>query len=281
MFADYENFYEEGAGKSMRTTWFITGDTHGSLDRFYPSNFCPENQENSKIIILGDSGFNYHLNGRDDKLKKEASRFKFTFYCVRGNHEARPQSLPTMETFYDEDVQGEVYWEPQYPNIRYFQDGGLYHFCDKNVLTIGGAYSVDKHYRLLRGWQWFADEQLNSLEKESINDKVFDFLKNNSVDLVLTHTAPIKFEPTELFLNFIDQEEVDKNTEEWLQRIYDTLPQPFCWLFGHYHGDMILSENVFMLYEKIVDLALVEPLRPSVAIPDGFRVSRNFDYKGE
>ena len=46
-------------------------------------------------------------------------------------------------------VQGEVYAEEPYPNILYAQDGGTYTISGKSFLTIGGAYSVDKPYRLL------------------------------------------------------------------------------------------------------------------------------------
>ena len=65
--------------------------------------------------------------------------------------------------------------------------------------------------------------------------------------------------------------------EDWLQTIYNILPRSCCWLFGHYHGDMILSDNVFMLYEKILNLDLIEPLNnPNVELPEGFRIANNY-----
>lgn len=261
----------------MITNWLITGDTHSSLERFEASNLTVRNPENTGIIVLGDFGANYYLNKRDAYFKERVSQLPYTFYLVRGNHEARPQDIPLMETLYDSSVKGEVYWEPRYSNIRYFKDGGFYTINNKTVLTIGGAYSVDKYYRLANKWQWFPNEQLNENERFQIYEHLLTYLKNSSVDFVLTHTAPIKFEPVELFLSCINQEEVDKSMENWLQTIHDVLPDSCCWLFGHYHGDMVMDKNVFMLYNKIVDLSLVEPLNnPDIEMPEGFRLSRQY-----
>ena len=41
--------------------------------------------------------------------------------------------------------------EESYPNILFAKDGEVYSFGDKKGIAIGGAYSVDKHYRLLTG----------------------------------------------------------------------------------------------------------------------------------
>ena len=39
------------------------------------------------------------------------------------------------------------------------------------------------------------------------------------VDVVLSHTTPLKYEPVEVFLPQIDQSQVDKSTEIWLDSI--------------------------------------------------------------
>lgn len=267
----------------MIKTWLCTGDTHGTFKRFYPSVFTVEDPKSTAIIILGDAGVNYYLNRRDVELKSAARRFAFRFYLVRGNHEARPQDIEGMELIYDEDVRGNVYYEPDYPNIRYFLDGGFYNIGGKNTLVIGGAYSVDKMYRLTRGWSWFANEQLDADERAHITDCVKDYLADgNHLDLVLTHTAPIKFEPTEMFLDFIDQDYVDKSMETWLQTIYDLIPKDCFFLFGHYHGDLIMGDNIAMLYDRVIDLSYIDTFdSPSVEPPEGFRFARPYQYERE
>ena len=271
---------------TMRKTienWYITGDLHGSLDRFAPGRFSARNPENTGIICLGDCGFNYYLNEQDVKTKLIASHLGYTFYCVRGNHEARPEDIAGMELSYDENVGGNIYYEPLYPNIRYLLDGGFYKINDKNILVIGGAYSVDKLHRLARGWRWFSNEQLNAEERSHISDCVADYINDGGhIDLVLTHTAPISCEPTELFLSFIDQSTVEKDMEYWLEDIKFLLSKPYMWLFGHYHADVVMNDNTVLLFNKIVDFNTIEDFsNPYVELPDGFKVSHNYAYARE
>jgi 3-oxoacid CoA-transferase subunit A len=95
------------------------------------------------LIILGDAGFNFYLNKTDWKLKRNTNNTGYTIYCVRGNHEERPENLK-IPLVYDEEVNGLVYCEKEFPNIKYFVDGSSYDIKGYSVLTIGGAYSVDK-----------------------------------------------------------------------------------------------------------------------------------------
>ena len=92
-------------------TFLVRGDTHGVFT--WMDNGCLDGYipEETAIIILGDSSFNFWLNKKDERLKREVSAKGFTFYCVRGNHEARPQDIEDMDSIYDENVQGIVYVE--------------------------------------------------------------------------------------------------------------------------------------------------------------------------
>ena len=76
--------------------WYITGDTHGDFSRF---SYYDKLKENIAVIICGDASVNYYLNKKDRKLKEALRDIlpKVTFYLVRGNHEARPESLITMK----------------------------------------------------------------------------------------------------------------------------------------------------------------------------------------
>ena len=89
------------------------------------------------------------------------------------------------------DINDNFSWK----NIIY--SGEVYDFDGKSVLVIGGAYSVDKEYRIIRNLGWWKDEQPSKETKE----KVLDMLdKGLDVDIVLTHTCPYKYLPYEVFL---------------------------------------------------------------------------------
>ena len=165
----------------------------------------------------------------------------------------RPEDVDGMNVYEDELVGGPVWREPNYPNIRYFVDGCIYNINDKSFLTIGGAYSVDKYYRIMMGRKWFAREQLTPEEMEEIN-----FLSaGQHFDYVLSHTCPYSWQPTDLFLKGLDQNTVDDTMERWLDKFKDTITFDY-YLFGHYHADRIISEEPFVriYYQDIEELSL-------------------------
>ena len=76
-------------------------------------------------------------------------------------------------------------------------------------------------------------------------------------EYIFTHTAPISFEPTWLFLPWINQSEVDKSMEIFLQDIYEEIKDKKSfkkWFFGHYHADCKISEKVSILYNDFIEL---------------------------
>jgi 3-oxoacid CoA-transferase subunit A len=219
----------------MINRWLITGDCHRDFSRFKYYTDEIKNDPNTAVIILGDAGINWTLDKNDDELKTSLCKnYKFYIYCVRGNHEARPQDVPGMKLIYDENVKGEVYYQEEWSTIRYFKDWGLYLINNFEVAVIGGAYSVDKWYRLACGARWFENEQLD--DEEMINCTAE--LINSEVDFVLTHTCPIPWMPVDLFLSGIDQSRVDKSMELFLEEIAQCIGWKI-WLFGHYHADRI------------------------------------------
>ena len=211
---------------------YITGDTHGNFSRI--ERFCEANHTTTDdlLIILGDAGINYYLNERDASLKHCLSELPITLPSIPGNHEDRPDNIPTYSEI---DCCGDkAYAEQEYPNLIFAKDGSIYNLNGARCLVLGGAYSVDKYYRLQRGWQWFTSEQIADTRKSEI-EAILD--QNNwNVNYVLSHTCPYNERPVHMFLHTIDQSTVDNSMEVWLQKIADKL-QFTRWYFGHYHDD--------------------------------------------
>lgn len=238
----------------MINKFYITGDTHGTpiLGRLREASQTFKNLnhsfDNTALIILGDAGLNYFLDERDKHLKQEVEERGIYIYCVRGNHEARPQDILTMKLQYDESVGNGIYMEDKYPHIRYFVDGGYYMINGYSVLVIGGAYSVDKYYRLELGRNWFENEQLNEEERAMIERYLAEFPRK--FDFVFTHTCPLSWQPIDLFLRGLDQSTVDNCMERWLEKIKEQIDFSF-WCFGHYHQNRIERPGVEMFYNDI------------------------------
>jgi len=226
--------------------YYITGDIHGSVERI--ERFCNMihgEEKESVLIILGDCGFNYYLNERDAELKQKAQNLGITLFCIKGNHELHPDMIKSYKA--KEWNGAPVFYEEEYPNILFAKDGEIYNICGRKVFVLGGAYSVDKPYRLAKHWMWFDSEQ-PSMETKIHALNTLD--KNGwKADIVLTHTAPLKTEPVHMFNPLVDQKTVDKSTEVFLDEISDKLDFGK-WYFGHFHGDWI-NGKYEMLFEKI------------------------------
>ena len=210
--------------------FYITGDTHGSFERIYEFCYRFKTTKEDVMIILGDAGINYYEGKRAEEQKKMLDDFPITLFCIHGNHEQRPYVIPG----YHEETWngGAVYVEKKHPSILFAKDGEVYDFDSNKAIVIGGAYSVDKFYRLSRHYAWFDNEQPSDEIKKYVMQKLDEIGWN--VDLVLTHTTPLKYEPVEVFLSMIDQTTVDKSTEQWLDEIEDKLSYKK-WYCGHYH----------------------------------------------
>ena len=122
-------------------------------------------------------------------------------------------------------------------------------------MSLPGAYSVDKRRRLANHWQWFENEQLSAEELEYGRELT---RREQSFDLVISHTCPIAFEPTDLFLGFVNQSQVDKTMELYFGEIEATLAYRR-WAWGHFHADRLYpwegeKEKLMLFHETVVDL---------------------------
>lgn len=240
---------------------FIRGDTHGDFS-WLPA-WCKENHTTTDdaLIILGDAGIMYYgpTSDREHILKELIAEQPITLLCVRGNHEARPSNYSSIQfEVWENDpiIPSGAYFESDYPNILYIADGSTFSLNNKRCLAIGGAYSIDKEYRLLMGWRWFADEELTDEEMCNILDKI----DHQSFDYVFTHTCPEAWQPTDLFMKYINQSKISKRMEQFLTAVSEVIDFDH-WYFGHFHDDRENIDynrthsgqgNVSMLFNKIV-----------------------------
>ena len=226
------------------------GDLHGDITPIY--NYVSARKQNNlevpeTIVVLGDAGLNYFLDGRDRKVKRKLNKLGVNIFCIHGNHEARPQTIPT----YHQEIfkNGPVYIEDEYPNLKFAVDGEIYLLGNHKTLVIGGAYSVDKNYRLANGYKWFSDEQPD----EETKRKVVKTLQDNywTVNQILSHTCPASLVPTEAFSPGVDQSTVDTSTEDFLEIVKEDTYY-WRWLCGHWHIDKQV-DNFYFLFNNFME----------------------------
>ena len=227
----------------------ISGDIHGKIysvtETIGELNLTP----NDTIILLGDVGLNFYGNNYGDiHRKKRLNSRGVQIFCVHGNHEMRPESISTYQEIPWHG--GNVYVEEEFPNLLFAKDGEVYDFNGKKAVIIGGAYSVDKWYRLRNNLYWFADEQPSQEIKDRVERKLNEL--GWRVDMVFSHTCPEKYIPLEALLSGVDQSTVDNSTEKWLDTIEERLNYDD-WYCGHWHINKRIDRMHFLMdaYEEI------------------------------
>ena len=220
---------------------YSIGDIHGQP--WDIEDFClrMELTEKDIIVILGDVGANYHGGRRDDLVKSVLAGLKPTIFCIHGNHEQRPANIPGYEL--RDWCGGKVWVQEEYPNLLFAKDGEIFKLGEYRYLVIGGAYSVDKFYRLQYGGGWWSDEQ----PSEEIKAFVENQIQEKEFDVILSHTCPYKYEPREMFLASIDQSSVDTSTEKWLDKIEESIEYK-AWFCGHWHTDKRIDKMHFLFH---------------------------------
>ena len=250
-------YYDDGTPPKF----FITGDKHRNFDNV--KRFCLDMNTRRKdvLIILGDAGFNYYDDSRDDKLKREISELNITLFCLHGNKENRPQNVGTygVRNF----CGGKVYYEPKYPNIFFAIDGEIYTFEGKKYMVVGGAHSVDKIRCLVENRPFWEDEMPDVTTKSKVEERLA--AEKNRIYGMMTHTCPIKYLPTEMFMSTRQKAavkrkpriaksktffkpDIDRSTEEWLGKLEGHLDYQV-WYCGHYHVDKQIDKVSMMYYE--------------------------------
>lgn len=234
--------------------YYITGDTHGDFKRIsYFCNRLQTSKENDVMIILGDAGINYQMLNIPKKsyhyedstqniyFKKSLDKIPITFFIIQGNHEAPAWHCKDYKE--KEWCGGTVFYQEEFPNLLFAKTGEIYHFNEQSVLVLGGAYSVDKFYRLHNNLRWFPEEQ----PTEEMKKECETILKKHNwcINIVLSHTCPYKYIPKEMFLPQVSQKSVDNSTEKWLDLIEDRLEYDK-WFCGHWHTDKIVDKINFM-----------------------------------
>ncbi len=236
---------------------YITGDPHAKFDNV--REFCKvhETSREDIMIVLGDIAVNSSTEERNRQKKEELSQIPVTFFCIHGNHDRRPGTISSYSL--SEWRGGKVWKEEDFPNILFAKDAEEFDFDGTKAVVIGGAYSPNKEARIKAGKRWFADEQPSEEIKQEFEAKLKEL--NWKVDVVLSHTVPLKYKPADLFQaeegkgaaasesSGNKQETIDESTEEWLDMIEEKLDYQW-WYAGHFHTERTV-DKVQIMFKNI------------------------------
>ena len=228
-------------------TIYITGDIHGSHDIEKLNTNLFQDQKyltkNDYLIILGDFGLtwndgkecNYWLEWLNDK--------NFTTLFIDGNHE----NFDALYKYPVVDLMGGKTHQLR-DSIFHLMRGEIFTIDGIKFFAFGGGISIDKAYRR-EFISWWSQEIPNYAEIEN----GFSNLEkhNNTVDVVLTHSAPSDISLQVIESHHCETDQVTKTLDAFKCKI-------FCkkWFFGHHHVDRIIDDKFRVMYHDIIKLEL-------------------------
>ena len=198
---------------------YLTGDTHGELDRFRHGKLRWLGKKDT-VVVLGDFGFVWDGSKAEQKRLDWLRKRPYTLLFLDGTHEN-----------YD--------LLAQYPTVELFGGrvqalgGNLYHVCRGSVLELEG-----KRYLCFGGGE--------SPDRDDREPGVNLEACGWQVDYVLTHDAPSRF------LDFSALASGENNRLHlFLDKVLLKLSYTK-WFFGCYHKDVQLSTKSRCVFCDIV-----------------------------
>lgn len=198
---------------------FICGDIHGELKKLVWTLVVKLELKNISVIVVGDFGVGFgrpnSMNVQYNRIKKRLEENNINLYAVRGNHDD--------PSYFDGNH--------DYPRLKFLEDDKIIDICGWTVYPIGGATSTDREARI----------ELNKKDKrlqywwpgESIK-KVSDYPSRS--DIIISHTAPISFDPVSVRSSSMSLELYNDIIEErkYLDQVLKEVNFDY-WFYGHFH----------------------------------------------
>ena len=224
--------------KHMRL--LIVGDVHGNAE-FLRSYIYPLalTVGAGAIIQLGDFGAWEHTSagiGFLDEVGQLAQKTAVPLYWLHGNHDKHSETLGR----YEPDERG---FYPCRPFVFYIPQGHAWQIGGVRLRSFGGAYSVDKQYRLKLERARQQPESLWFPEEEMTEAQMVAMLKadNSAKDIILSHDKPLSSRPRWNRKAFAECIPNQLRLEQALR-----VHRPAYWFHGHLHThyvDVVRGRN--------------------------------------
>lgn len=248
---------------------YITGDCHAEWDKFSTYAF-PEQKNMTRddfVIVCGDFGI-WHDNKSERWWLDWLEEKPFTLCFVDGNHENFDRLY--SDEFEVVDFHGGKAHKIR-ANVYHLMRGHVFDICGKKIFAFGGAGSHDIQDGILdrdnfnseqefkdaiNDWnkknKWFRINHISWWKQEMPSDEEMDFglntlqKNNNKVDFIVTHCCPQEI--ASIFS--LGEYKIDKLTT-YFNDIKNAVEFDK-WFFGHYHNNMQILGDFYLLYEQIV-----------------------------
>ena len=162
----------------------IAGDWHGQLNAVKRASEFFSDEKIDKIIQVGDYGLFGNMAGKmfNDSVQGLVQQAGQTIYITPGNHEDWDY-INSMSP-------GDDGWCAVRPNVLLAPRGLRWNWGERTFVSLGGAPSVDRTWRLAAERQ--SGPRTHWWPEEAITDEDVDrVIEGGYADVMITHDAPI------------------------------------------------------------------------------------------
>ncbi len=220
---------------------FITGDTHGEIDRLSSSKL-KHLKEGDTLIICGDFGFIWDDSKKEQKLIRQLGKRKYNICFIDGTHE----NFSLLNNYEVSAWKGGKVHKI-YDNLYHLMRGQVYTIEGKRIFTMGGGESPDIDIRTEEnGWSKEEIPTQEELIEGAQNLEKYDY----TIDYIVTHEPPTKIK------GFLQMNDYDNLRVSALNAYFEELSHS-CkfnrWFFGSLHMDKYISTTHISVFKSIID----------------------------
>jgi hypothetical protein len=227
----------QGIGRN-NTVIYATGDTHGEIQRFRPSETRGV-KKGDTVIICGDFGFIWDGGKQEEKnLRKIGSR-KYNVLFLDGTHE----NFDLLGKYPVEEWSGGKVHHIC-GNLYHLMRGQVYTIEDKKIFTFGGGESSEIQARIeARKW-WPCEMPSLDEMREGI-----DHLKANGlqVDYIFTHEPPPHVDIAPGRPKTVNRNQLEAFFGQIMKQA-----QYKKWFFGSCHIDRKITYKNFAVFSRLI-----------------------------
>lgn len=218
---------------------YITGDTHGDIERFKSSDF-KKIRRGDTLIICGDFGFIWDGSKSEKSVLKKLSGKDYTIAFIDGCHE----NFDLLESYPVETWNGGKIHRIS-KNIVHLMRGEIFTIENKKIFAFGGGHSHDYEFRH-DSQNWWEREQPTH---EEITNALHNLHENDStVDYIVTHEPPASLKDC-LRVDVLQRIEVHAFFEELIKICHYEK-----WFFGKCHVDRHIPVKFYAVFSKLLPL---------------------------
>lgn len=215
----------------------ICGDIHGEFNALIYKLCVQYRMTDTLLIVVGDCGFGFEKPGYYEQVfNRNSSRLEKAnnwVAMIRGNHD-------DPSYFNDEKI--------KHRRFRTIPDYNVIQACERNILCVGGAVSIDRVYRMEYDMKHSASGMKTYWKDEVpyFDEQALDYVVQNfKIDTVITHTAPSfcelisKSGLSEWTLNdsnlIADCDKERRTMDQILEYMKENGHTLAYWFYGHFH----------------------------------------------